>query len=328
VINLNSLIEKTTAFNIVKKDKKEGSLSHAYLLSVNDKVFLKEYLKTFAKLICCEEEGVCDSCRTCNLIEKENHLDVTFFPKEKSILTADIDELIESSYIKSYEGGKKLFVLVGAENMNAVSQNKLLKILEEPPKNVYILLGVVNDYPLLQTVKSRVKKLEIPPFSREDLFSLLQNDYLDKKKLELAVNNSDLSVGEVIRLYENPELFEVKSLADSVIVNLTSSSQVLKTSYEIMKKKAYFNDFLTFLENDYRNMLLYLNNKQNLVLDNNIVYLVETSIDYKIQSILTILDKIKEAKKRLFYNGNEQMVLEWLLLQILEVKYICKKLSV
>ena len=28
------------------------------------------------------------------------------------------------------------------------------------------------------------------------------------------------------------------------------------------------------------------------------------------------------------YNGNEQMVLEWLLLQILEVKYICKKLSV
>ncbi|MBR2614724.1 MAG: hypothetical protein IKC71_03915 [Clostridia bacterium] len=328
MINLTNSIKKTTAFNIVKKDKENGSLSHAYLLTVNDKVFLKDYLKAFAKLICCEESGVCETCRTCTLIESEKHLDVTFLPKEKAILTADIDSLIENAYIKTFEGGKRLFILSHAENMNAVSQNKLLKILEEPPENVYILLGVVSDYPLLQTVKSRVKKLEIPPFSKEELFSLLEKDYLDKNRLELATVNSDFSVGEVIRLYENQELLEVKKLADSVIVNLNSSSKVLETSYEIMKKKAYFTDFINFLENNYRNMLLYFENKKELILDKNITYLVETSIDYKTQSIVAILDKISTAKKKLFYNGNEQMVLEWLLLQILEVKYICKKLSV
>ena len=75
-------------------------------------------------------------------------------------------------------------------------------------------------------------------------------------------------------------------------------------------------------------MLLYFENKKDLVLDENITYLVETSIGYKTSSIVAILEKINKVKKKLYYNGNEQMVLEWLLLQILEVKYLCKKLSV
>ena len=162
MFDIKRVIKSTNAYKILKKDKEHNSLSHAYLLVSNDETYLKDYLKIFAKLICCKEEEFCDSCRTCNLIEKENHTDVAFLPKDKAaVLTEDVDYIIENAFVKPFEEDKRLFVITKAESMNAVAQNKLLKILEEPPENVYILLGAISEYPLLNTVLSRVKKLKI-----------------------------------------------------------------------------------------------------------------------------------------------------------------------
>ena len=72
--------------------------------------------------------------------------------------------------------------------MNASAQNKLLKTLEEPPKNVHILLGATSEYPLLATLKSRVKKLEIPPFDNQTIYKALgQFDILGIYDLRVRV---------------------------------------------------------------------------------------------------------------------------------------------
>ena len=70
----------------------------------------------------------------------------------------DIDELIAQTYIKPIESEKRVFALVNTASMNGPAQNKLLKTLEEPPKNVFILMGIENESAILPTVKSRIKK--------------------------------------------------------------------------------------------------------------------------------------------------------------------------
>ena len=76
------LFKDTVAYRIVSGDKKKNSLSHAYLLLCQDGAAIPEYLKTIAKTIICEDEsGFCDQCRSCSLIERNLYTDVSFYPK-------------------------------------------------------------------------------------------------------------------------------------------------------------------------------------------------------------------------------------------------------
>ena len=108
MFDIKRIIKNTTAYKILKKDKEQNSLSHAYIVVSKDSKYLKTFLKIFAKLICCKND-CCEVCRTCNLIENENHLDVSFLPKEKdTVVTADVDFLINDAYVKPYEEDKKI----------------------------------------------------------------------------------------------------------------------------------------------------------------------------------------------------------------------------
>ena len=88
-------------------------------------------LEEVQKLTCADAEyllsrGVKALVVACNTatsaairILREKYADMTVFPAEEGdkIKTEDIDFLVEDSYIKPFEGDKKLYVLAGAENM-------------------------------------------------------------------------------------------------------------------------------------------------------------------------------------------------------------------
>ena len=74
------LIKSTNAYKIISGDKKRESLSHAYLIVCADGESLRDYLKIFAKLIACDNDG-CENCRTCRLISSEQYADCTFYPQ-------------------------------------------------------------------------------------------------------------------------------------------------------------------------------------------------------------------------------------------------------
>ena len=145
-----SLVKNTAAYKIAARDKAAGRLSHAYLVVCQDGLYLRRYLDLFAALLLCPANG-CGTCRICSLVGREKYADMTVFPAEEGdkIKTEDIDFLVEDSYIKPFEGDKKLYVLAGAENMTPAAQNKLLKTLEEPPANVHILMGAVSELSLI-----------------------------------------------------------------------------------------------------------------------------------------------------------------------------------
>lgn len=94
-------------------------------------------------------------------------------------------EIIKALSLKSYEGGFKVMIIWGVEEMNVVSANKLLKILEEPPaKTIFILIGTSQEK-LLQTILSRTQVLRIPRIETEDLSLYLRETY------SLSISNAD-----------------------------------------------------------------------------------------------------------------------------------------
>lgn len=326
MIDFLSLLKNTGAYKTFINDKNNGVLSHAYLVVSPEKEFLGEYLKVLAKVIACSDLNPCFRCRTCKAIDADSYADVLFFPKEKdSILVGDVETLISESYVKPLENDYKIFVLNHAETMNLPSQNKLLKTLEEPPKNVIIIMGATSTYPLLNTVLSRVKRVEIPEFSDQLIIKALEQECVDNQKLVSAVTSGDGTLGRAKKLYDDASAKLVTELVFDVLVNMPSSKDLLKYSNKIAKIDDV-TEFISRLETTLGD-LLYLNSgKEDLIKNKQYIELLKSVKGFNTGSILYALEKINEAYKRKKFNANPTMLIEWLIFSILEGKFKWQKL--
>lgn len=306
------VIRNTNAYKIIYGEKRRGELSHAYLIVCPDGVMLKTYMKLFASLIMCENDGACGECRPCRLIDKEAYADCDFYPKDgDKIKTADIDDLVSKTIIRPIESDIRMFALVGAENMTAEAQNKILKTLEEPPRNVCILIGATTDNALLPTVKSRVKRLDVPPFSDGEIRRALGDEYPDKAKLESAIALGGGKIGSVIKAYTDGNAEKMQTFCREVLFSMRSSKDVAKYSSKINKDN--IKDFISILKSEVANLLVKDNRKAE-------------DYGYVTGALIAISDMLSEKERALYYNANAVMVADSVLLAILGEKYKWQKL--
>lgn len=168
---METLLKNSAQFKILTGDRKANRLSHAYMLFFRDAKNLRDALKYFACGFFGAEEGDPLYAR----IFRETLPDLKVYPEQGKKITADgVSALIEDSALKPTELTKKLYIICGFDEAAPLVQNKLLKTLEEPPEGVHFLLGVTSLAPVLDTVRSRVKILEIPPFTGEQILSALE----------------------------------------------------------------------------------------------------------------------------------------------------------
>ena len=93
------------------------------------------------------------------------------------ISTEESNEIIKKLSLKSFEGGYKVMIIWMAEEMNQTCANKLLKILEEPPKNtLFILLAEAQDQ-MLQTILSRTQIVKIPTIQVDELSAYINQNF-------------------------------------------------------------------------------------------------------------------------------------------------------
>ncbi len=313
-MNGYTLLKNTSAYKIFNGDKIRGTLSHAYLIVSQDKLFLENYLKIFAKALVCNEKEPCNNCRVCSLVDKKSFTDVVFYPLGKKLVVADVDDLIEKSFFKPLESDKKVFVLCDVADMTVQAQNKLLKTLEEPPKNTYLLLGATSTYSLLPTVLSRCKKLDVKPFAETELYNYLEGYLQGGEKLKSAVRLSGGNLGEAINRYETGEGALAEDLAYNALINLKTSSQIADFSAKISKE--ILKDFISSLAS-------IVSQAQNYALrgvgDNERVKAVANALS--VGALVHVSQKIRTAEKAVYFNGNTVAVIDGLLFGIVEGKF-------
>ncbi len=204
------LIHSTNAYRFMKRDA-----SPATLVVFPDTKYLRALLKECAKAFFGEGDR-----RRCALIGEETFSDCAVLPKEGAKLTVDdAARIIDESLLHPVEEDKKLFVLDAFDSASALVQNKLLKILEEPPAGVYFLLGATGEGAVLPTVLSRMRKIVVPPFSEEEVLRALNRNHGGEEGLARAAAASGgvyslaeelLSGGDNFRIAER--LFEGNDL--------------------------------------------------------------------------------------------------------------------
>lgn len=104
----------------------------------------------------------------------------------------------------SAEGGWRIVIIDGAEDMNRNAANAVLKVLEEPPRRALLLLVSHNPARLLPTIRSRCRRLPLTPLGHGqvcDLLARVKPDLPEADRLALAAMGEG-SLGTALDLEE------------------------------------------------------------------------------------------------------------------------------
>ncbi len=132
----------------------------------------------------------CGQCHSCmkslsgNWVDfKELGPDLSEDTKVHKIKIDQLRVIHESLGHGPMEAPCRIFLISQAEKMTAQAANSLLKVLEEPPPNWFLILSTQDESLVLPTLLSRCQRLRIKPYPQKTLFKILDHQLSDKSKI-------------------------------------------------------------------------------------------------------------------------------------------------
>jgi len=155
-------------------------------------------------------------------------------------LIEDARSAIREAYIA--EEKIKTIILAG-KTFNEASQNALLKVLEEPPRNIEFIIIAESKSSLLPTVRSRLPLITVG--KKKEAIEL----ELSLKRLELSSLFDFVKEYERTPKHEAKELIEAlynKAMQEGIMLN-TSQLESFETAYKLINLNARMNSILSML---------------------------------------------------------------------------------
>lgn len=119
----------------------------------------------------------------------------------KTVITVDEVRRLKSFFqLSAADGGHRVAIVDAADELNTAAANALLKLLEEPPPGVTLLLISHQPSGLLPTIRSRCRELRLTTLSSVDLSIALQQAGIEADNAAALAALSGGSAGEAIRL--------------------------------------------------------------------------------------------------------------------------------
>lgn len=183
-----------------------GRIPHAIIIEGSDRektLAAAKFLSMYA--VCTADEKPCGVCSQCHKAQNAAHADIYYAqPEGKSggYSIKQLRKIIEDAYIIPNDADAKVYILADAESrLSAVQQNSLLKLIEEPPKNVVFIFTCENSRNFLITIRSRCTILrlrnehsfdeEILEFARQIVAGMLSSKEYDLLKSLTVISNKD-----------------------------------------------------------------------------------------------------------------------------------------
>ena len=158
----------------------EGRLHHAYLFVGPAHLGKATLAVQLAQALNCDADTPpCGACPSCTRIAGGNHADVRFVSLGGNAASIGIDavrDIINSAHLRPYEGRTRVFVVTEADLLTRDAANALLKVLEEPPDDVVLILVGHSAGNLLPTVRSRCQTFYFRPLPVGEVARILQEE--------------------------------------------------------------------------------------------------------------------------------------------------------
>jgi len=327
----------------LRKDK----LSHAYLFSGPRGCGKTTVARLLAKALNCSVGDVdqpCGSCDTCQRIADGSWLDVLEIDAASHTGVDNIRELRDMAQLSPSHGASRVFIIDEVHMLSKGAFNALLKILEEPPPNVFFFFATTEPNKIPRTILSRCQRFDFRLLTRDELSERLRDITkaegldIDDDALRLIVAQAEgsmrdglSSLDQVIAACDGKateadvvELFgliqaNIYTDINAAIIE-SNPATILQIADTLVASGQNLDDFAGGLVNNFRNLLLLkvdpkLASGVSLP-EEQIQLLLKQSEHFHRQDILALLDRASRGFERIHRSTQPRALLEALLVEL------------
>jgi DNA polymerase III subunit delta' len=136
-----------------------------------------------------------------------SHPDFVTFPPDGPLRQITIQQmrlLKDRASLKPLKGAWRVFLIDGIDRANEQAANSLLKILEEPPSHLVVIMTARNPYDLLTTIRSRSVPIPLGRLNEAEMRAFLVGRKLDEpeRRLRLAEGSPGVAVSLDLEAYD------------------------------------------------------------------------------------------------------------------------------
>lgn len=230
-MDFKNIIGHKKQLEFLERNLQEGNLAHAYLFAGPADIGKFTVAKIFAKMIQTEELSVEEAHALNGQIEKGIHLDTMVFPKgEDDSIKIETVRGILNNLQMSGTARYRVLVMEEIERLTPEAANAMLKMLEEPPSKVIYVFTTSKADLILETIMSRVRRINFGVMNEEDLLMALNNRFRlqDSRQLGRVASLSMGRVAKALKLMENTEVLETYEKFYLEIKNFLQNKQISK----------------------------------------------------------------------------------------------------
>ncbi len=307
----------------------EGRLVHACLITGEKGTGKRTLAKLMASALLCssDKNRPCGTCRDCLLAEQGEHPDMTVIRQgvplapdgrkdRTNIPVDDIREMIRICGSHTLEGKARVVLLFDADRMTAQAQNSLLKTLEEPPENTYLILVTEHPEALLTTVISRCRPIRLKAWSDAYILKVLSQEGIQGNHAEECTAEAHGSIGRALELAGDEEYWKTRAEVNGLFFRSaeTGRSDILRVSNSWKDRKAEAGILLNILETSLERMARFrfqsgTSGEMSGLPDNWKRFSAKAGPE----DFSVLINAVSDARKQLESNVNFQAVLEQLL---------------
>lgn len=118
--------------------------------------------------------------------------------------------LLEFMSLRAYAAGSRVAILARAERLREEAANCLLKLIEEPPPEVHIILCSSNPESLPETIRSRCQMISLAPVAAAEVAEWLRSQQVPEQIASLSAALSTGRPGRALRLATEPGMLAVE----------------------------------------------------------------------------------------------------------------------
>lgn len=307
-------------YQSLQKDLYSGQGVHAYLFTGPKGVGKRTLASLMGQgLLCTGENRPCGQCPACIRMKDGNHPDVIFLQDEKSIKVEAVRDIIRQASEHTYEGGRRIIMINGAEKMTPQAQNSLLKTLEEPNADTVFLLVSDDATQLLPTIVSRCRVLKLHPWPEQYVEKILALHGVSADRARLAAHISAGSIGAALNRALDECYWERRDELLKTVFSMKSAADVAAVSGRYKDTKDTANEWLTSVEEMVREvMLVRLKQTDESVLNDYPEAWRRAAAEAPIEFFQKLLEAVFNARRLKSNQVNWQAAMETLLLVITE----------
>ena len=305
-IGYSSLIEN------FKSRCSNGNLSHAQLISGEDGIGKSILAEILGKLILNGN------------INREYVDIINYKPIKTSFGVDDVRDIIDEVNKKPFEGDKKVIIIHQGNKLTIQAQNALLKTIEEPPTEVYIIILCESLELILDTIKSRCEIYKLTPLTKDELYKYIAikgYDYSEEKKSS-AIAFSEGIPGRIDRYFSDTELQELRDKIVDLLLQLTNNEieAILEKEEQLVSYKQNKEEVINVLSSFIRDILV---NKEvyneNLIINRDKIKEIERlTNEMSFKKLNKMLLGLQEASKNIKNNVSWAMTVRIMLMDFME----------